>query len=249
MHSGHARVEARNLATLGAQVPAASWHIDPQPSMVREVTAAGGVKFTPLVDLALEPEIASAMETGPETGPEAGAELAAGEPPPPKKLREVGAKAEVKEEMKAEAAARAAARVAAGAAATSSAVAVAAARVAAGAAATSSAVAVAAASLWWWRGRGVSRELGFAPQLRGCIFLTNSANQSECLRRQLFGLPHGQAGLLRQIDAARGSTLLFLFNFQRRCLLGAFIASGPAGFPLEASACPSTVTWGCSMAT
>ena len=231
MHSGHARVEARNLATLGAQVPAASWHIDPQPSMVREVTAAGGVKFTPLVDLALEPEIASAMETGPETGPEAGAELAAGEPPPPKKLREVGAKAEVKEEMKAEAAARAAARVAAGAAA------------------TSSAVAVAAASLWWWRGRGVSRELGFAPQLRGCIFLTNSANQSECLRRQLFGLPHGQAGLLRQIDAARGSTLLFLFNFQRRCLLGAFIASGPAGFPLEASACPSTVTWGCSMAT
>ena len=77
---------------------------------------------------------------------------------------------------------------------------------------------------------------GFAPQLRGCIFLTSSANQGECLRRGIFGLPHGQAGLLRQIDAARDRTLLFLFNFQRRQLLGAFIASGPAGFPLEASA-------------
>ena len=77
---------------------------------------------------------------------------------------------------------------------------------------------------------------GFAPQLRGSIFLTNSANQSECLRRGLFGLPSGQAKLLRQIDAARDRTLLFLFNFQKRKLLGAFIASGPAGFPLEASA-------------
>ena len=77
---------------------------------------------------------------------------------------------------------------------------------------------------------------GFAPQLLGSIFLTSSANQSECLRRGLFGLPSGQAKLLRQIDAARDHTLLFLFNFQKRKLLGAFIASGPAGFPLEASA-------------
>lgn len=77
---------------------------------------------------------------------------------------------------------------------------------------------------------------GFAPQLRGSIFLTNSANQGECLRRGLFGLPSGQAKLLRQIDAARDRTLLFLFNFQKRRLLGAFIATGPAGFPLEASA-------------
>jgi hypothetical protein len=77
---------------------------------------------------------------------------------------------------------------------------------------------------------------GFAPQLRGSIFLTNSANQDECLRRRLFGLPGGQAKLLHQIDAARDRTLLFLFNFQKRKLLGAFIASGPAGFPLEPSA-------------
>ena len=55
--------------------------------------------------------------------------------------------------------------------------------------------------------------------------------------QQLIELDQGRVGTsLRQIDAARDRTLLFLFNFQKRRLLGAFIATGPAGFPLEASA-------------
>ena len=56
------------------------------------------------------------------------------------------------------------------------------------------------------------------------------------MHRPLPSAAQGQASLLRKIDAARSSTLLFLFNFQRRTLLGCFFASGPAGFPLEPSA-------------
>ena len=78
--------------------------------------------------------------------------------------------------------------------------------------------------------------LCFAAGLSGAIFLTNTPNERECLDRGLFGLPRGQERLLRQIDGARGTTLLFLFNFQTRNLLGTFVASGPAGFPLQADA-------------
>ena len=45
-----------------------------------------------------------------------------------------------------------------------------------------------------------------------------------------------QAAMVRDIDAAPESTLIFLYNFQHRKMLGAFVAAGRAGFPLHADA-------------
>ena len=94
----------------------------------------------------------------------------------------------------------------------------------------------------WWRDTdgdgagGGSGELRFKPGLVGAIFLTNTANEDECLQRGLFGLPRRQAALVRDIDAAPERTLIFLYNFQEKKMLGAFVAAGRAGFPLHADA-------------
>jgi hypothetical protein len=173
-----------NSMPLGA--PRASWHIDAQPSlareMVREVTAAGGVKYTPLVDLETEPEIEMEAEVEMEPGAQAEAGGNSDARPPPKRLRKAEAvkveeKAEaVKVEEKAEAAAPTTA-VEAAAMAYKTLNAMTAAAVKAGAAAGQAAATprvkvkteqpqlpdassgVAAPSLWWRKGRG--RELGF----------------------------------------------------------------------------------------
>ena len=97
-------------APLSAPVP--SWHIDTQPSlareMVREVTAAGGVKYTPLVDLEteteieMEPEIEAGLAASEGRGAQAEAGCSSDARPPPKRLRTAEA---VKVEAGAEAAA------------------------------------------------------------------------------------------------------------------------------------------------
>ena len=97
--------------------------------------------------------------------------------------------------------------------------------------------AVAEETMWWRDGAGGAEgELRFRPGLVGAIFLTNQGNEEECLRRGLFGLPNRQAAMVRDIDAAPESTLIFLYNFQHRKMLGAFVAAGRAGFPLHADA-------------
>ena len=165
-----------NSVPLGA--PTASWHIDAQPSlareMVREVTAAGGVKYTPLVDLETEPEIGMEIDASLAGCEGRGAQAEAGcnsdARPPPKRLRKA-------EAVKVEAGAGAAAPMTAVAAAAMAyktlsamtAAAVAAAAAAGQAAATprvkteqpqlpDASSGVAAPSLWWRKGRG--RELG-----------------------------------------------------------------------------------------
>ena len=101
--------------------------------------------------------------------------------------------------------------------------------------------AVAEETMWWRDGAGGgSDELRFKPGLVGAIFLTNQSNEEECLCRGRFGLPNRhvprQAAIIRDIDAAPESTLIFLYNFQQRKMGGVFVAAGRAGFPLHADA-------------
>ena len=100
--------------------------------------------------------------------------------------------------------------------------------------------AVAEETMWWRVAGGGSDELRFKPGLVGAIFLTNQSNEEECLCRGLFGLPNRhvprQAAIIRDIDAAPESTLIFLYNFQQRKMGGVFVAAGRARFPLHADA-------------
>ncbi|KAK3014776.1 hypothetical protein RJ639_009174 [Escallonia herrerae] len=56
----------------------------------------------------------------------------------------------------------------------------------------------------------------------GAIFMSNMETKRECFRRNLFGLPPSKANFVKQVKAGM---VLFLFEFERKQLLGVFQAS------------------------
>ncbi|KAK2989273.1 hypothetical protein RJ640_017270 [Escallonia rubra] len=56
----------------------------------------------------------------------------------------------------------------------------------------------------------------------GAIFMSNMETKRECFRRNLFGLPSSKANFVKQVKAGM---VLFLFEFERKQLLGVFQAS------------------------
>ena len=202
-------------AGLSSQLEASSSQVQASPSssaaaasaaMVREVTATGGVKFTPLVvvdDDEPPPKAKSpAKSPAKAAAGKRGREAEQQQQQQPSSSSSAPAEAPIKQEVRVKPEGEPSPS--------------------------------APPSLWWHGERGGA--LGFVPNLSGAIFLTNTANEAECLQRGLFGLPSNQKPLLKRIEAAHERTLLFLFNFQRRVMLGAFVAAGPAGFPLQRSA-------------
>ncbi|CDY31667.1 hypothetical protein HID58_017607 [Brassica napus] len=71
----------------------------------------------------------------------------------------------------------------------------------------------------------------------GAIFMSNSSTRRECLRRELFGLPMGQAGFVKQVKAGM---FLFLFEFESRELHGVFQACSDGAINIEPGAFCST---------
>ncbi|KAF8101692.1 hypothetical protein N665_0201s0016 [Sinapis alba] len=67
----------------------------------------------------------------------------------------------------------------------------------------------------------------------GAIFMSNSSTRKECLRRELFGLPMGQAGFVKQVKAGM---FLFLFEFESRELHGVFQACSDGAINIEPGA-------------
>ncbi|KAL1200454.1 B2 protein [Cardamine amara subsp. amara] len=67
----------------------------------------------------------------------------------------------------------------------------------------------------------------------GAIFMSNSSTRRECLRRELFGLPIGLAGFVKQVKAGM---MLFLFEFESRELHGVFEACSDGGINIEPNA-------------
>ncbi|KAH0851259.1 hypothetical protein HID58_091073, partial [Brassica napus] len=71
----------------------------------------------------------------------------------------------------------------------------------------------------------------------GAIFMSNSSTRRECLRRELFGLPMGQAGFVKHVKAGM---FLFLFEFESRELHGVFQACSDGAINIEPGAFCST---------
>lgn len=67
----------------------------------------------------------------------------------------------------------------------------------------------------------------------GAIFMSNSSTRKECLKRELFGLPIGQAGFVKQVKAGM---MLFLFEFESRELYGVFEACSDGGINIQPNA-------------
>ncbi|CAH8357999.1 unnamed protein product [Eruca vesicaria subsp. sativa] len=67
----------------------------------------------------------------------------------------------------------------------------------------------------------------------GAIFMSNSSTRRECLRREIFGLPMGLAGFVKQVKAGM---FLFLFEFESRELHGVFQACSDGAINIEPDA-------------
>ena len=74
-------------------------------------------------------------------------------------------------------------------------------------------------------GKGVSKDMEAAPgAASGYVFMCNDETEPECLDRMLLG-DHDKS--LQKLQRGIGpDTLLFLFNFDSKCLLGTFKADG-----------------------
>ncbi|VVB02167.1 unnamed protein product [Arabis nemorensis] len=64
----------------------------------------------------------------------------------------------------------------------------------------------------------------------GAIFMSNCSTRKECLKRELFGLPIGQADFVKQVKAGM---VLFLFEFESRELHGVFQACSDGAINIE----------------
>ena len=74
----------------------------------------------------------------------------------------------------------------------------------------------------------------FRQDVCGAIFGASRTTFTECIQRQLFGLPASRSSMVREIaQRPHDRTILFLFNFHTRQLHGIFAPNGPAGFPLH----------------
>ncbi|KAJ8758573.1 hypothetical protein K2173_000294 [Erythroxylum novogranatense] len=87
----------------------------------------------------------------------------------------------------------------------------------------------------------------------GAIFMSSSSTKKECFKRQLLGLPMGQANFVKQV---KEGMILFLFEYEKRKLHGVFRASSdgqinivPRAFSSSGKKFPAqvkyTVMWDC----
>ena len=99
-----------------------------------------------------------------------------------------------------------------------------------GSASTSEASSRAAPCRW----DAAQQRMIFRQDVCGAIFGASRTTFTECIQRQLFGLPASRSSMVREIaQRPHDRTILFLFNFHTRQLHGIFAPNGPAGFPLH----------------